>query len=79
MADRLQDIKNMVEAMDGMKGDFTAQLFGCEMDAKAVIEDFKWLIEKVERYENAVNLATLQLEESESIPFALDALKEVEV
>jgi hypothetical protein len=41
--------------------------------------NFKWLIEqaeKVERYENAINLAKAQLEESESIPFALDALRE---
>jgi hypothetical protein len=42
-------------------------------------EQIEWLIkqaEKVERYENSVNLAIAQLEESDSIPFALDALKE---
>ncbi|RKD20979.1 hypothetical protein BEP19_14950 [Ammoniphilus oxalaticus] len=41
MPDRLKTIKNMVEAMDG---DLTAQIFGCEMNAKAIVDDFKWLI-----------------------------------
>ncbi|MGM9986373.1 MAG: hypothetical protein ACI35O_04000 [Bacillaceae bacterium] len=46
MANRLEDIKNMVEAMDGA---FTAQLFGYEMNEKTLIEDYKWLIEQAEK------------------------------
>ena len=46
MAGRLKDIKNMVEVMDGA---LTAQLFGYEMNEKTLIEDYKWLIEKVEK------------------------------
>ena len=46
MAGRLKDIKNMVEVMDGA---LTARLFGYEMNEKTLIEDYKWLIEKVEK------------------------------
>ncbi|WP_209121549.1 hypothetical protein [Alkalihalobacillus sp. BA299] len=51
MSDRLHDIKNMVEAMNG---DLTAQLFGYELDEKAVVDDFKWLIEQVEQLNKKV-------------------------
>lgn len=42
-------------------------------------EHTDWLIEQaemIERYQNAINLAIAQLEESDSVPFALDSLKE---
>ena len=42
---RLENIKNAVEAMDG---NLTLQLFGYEMNGDAIVDDFKWLIEQAE-------------------------------
>ena len=46
--DRLEILKDMVGAIDG---DFTAQTFGFEMDGQAIVEELKWLIERVQELE----------------------------
>lgn len=54
-----------------------------QLDSKIALINNGWeeerfiLQDRVERYENSINLAIAHLEESESIPLALDALKEV--
>jgi hypothetical protein len=52
---------------------------GQEVKKELILKDVNWLIGlalKVDKLENGIKLAIAQLEESESIPFGLDALKE---
>lgn len=75
MDDKLQEIKNMVEAMDG--DEFTAQLFGYEMDSQTVVEDLKWLVkqaEKAEKYRNMLKSIQRYTVVSNCTPTSLDSI-----
>lgn len=45
---RLEEIKLMVKALDG---DFTSQAFGYEMEGQSILDDWKWLINRVQELE----------------------------
>ena len=46
--ERLEEIKTIVNYLDG---DFTAQAFGYEMKGQTILDDVKWLINRVEELE----------------------------
>lgn len=52
-----RSLEIMKEIVFQFDGDLKAELFGVEIDAQSIVEDYKWLIEqaeKVEKYEKAL-------------------------
>jgi hypothetical protein len=41
----------MKEIVFQFNGDLTAKVFGVEIDAQSIVEDYKWMINKIEQLE----------------------------
>jgi uncharacterized protein (UPF0335 family) len=44
----------MKEVVFQFNGDLTAKVFGVEIDAQSIVEDYRWMIKKIEQYEKAL-------------------------
>ena len=53
--ERLQDIENMIDAFDES---LFISLYGYELDAPTVVDDFKYLIKRVQELESLVETST---------------------
>jgi hypothetical protein len=49
-----RSIEQMKEVVFQFDGDLTAEIFGVEIEAQSIVDDYKWMIEKIERYETAL-------------------------
>jgi len=81
LVDKMVDIRSLFDDSDMEAEGHGMDDLACDPVAVACYAEnkIKRLMDKVERYENMVSLAISQLEDSESIPFALDALKNKEL
>ena len=75
--ERLEDIENMIDAFDES---LFISLYGYELDAPTVVDDFKYLIERVQELEHDCEYLSyyygLDAEQNEIYKEALEHIKE---
>jgi hypothetical protein len=49
-----RSLEVMKEIAFQFNGDLTAKVFGVVIDAQSIVEDYKWMIGKIEKYEKAL-------------------------